>query len=83
MNLTTRILTAISSTEPTTFGELCRGLGSDKPESRDEWRQFFLTLDSFEESKLVEIERDRNDRIETLILTDVGAERAREALKAR
>ena len=82
MNLTSKILTAISATEPSTFGELCQGLGSDKPDCKEDWYILFKTLESFEERGLVEIER-MGDKIDTLILTSLGAERAREALRER
>lgn len=76
MNETTRILCAISSTEPCTFGEFLNELGDDRPE----WRQLFSTLESLEAQELVTIERfGGNGRIDTMQLTDLGAERAREA----
>ena len=78
MNDTTRILCAIGSTEPSTFNEFLEGLNGDKPDNRDEWRVLFLTLEALEAQELVTIERVRG-RIDTLILTDLGAERAREA----
>lgn len=78
MNETARILCAIGSTEPSSFNEFLNALNGDKPESRDEWRVLFLTLEALEEQELVTIERFHG-RIETLILTDLGAERAREA----
>ncbi len=78
MNETARILCAISSTEPCTFYEFLRGLRSSKPETGSEYRQLFLTLESLEEQEFVTIERTKG-RIDTLMLTDLGAERAREA----
>ena len=80
MNYTGRVLTAISAMEPCSFNEFLRGLDGEKPENRDEWRVLFQTLEMFEASGLVEIERT-NDRIDTLILTPLGAERARETLR--
>lgn len=82
MNLTTRILTAISSTEPSSFREFLRGLGDEAPEkgAKQDWYILFKTLESLEETGLVEIERT-GSAIDTLILTDLGAERAREALR--
>lgn len=84
MNLTGRILTAISATEPCSFNEVLRGLGDDAPEkgAKQDWYILFKTLESFEESGLVEIERS-GDRIDSLQLTSLGAERAREALQER
>lgn len=79
MNETARILCAISSTEPCTFGEFLDGLGDDKPTERDEWRPLFLTLDSLEEQRLVQVWRANDQRITAMQLTELGAERAREA----
>jgi hypothetical protein len=76
MNETTRILCAISATEPCSFGEFLNGLGDDRPE----WRQIFLTLESLEEQELCKVER-AGGRIQALQLTPLGAERAREALR--
>lgn len=79
MNETARILCAIGNTRRTpTFDGFLNALNGDKPDSRDEWRVLFLTLESLEAQELVTIERVRG-RIDTLILTDLGAERAREA----
>lgn len=80
MNLTAKILTAIPSTENASFNEFCQGLGDDKPEDRVDWRILFQTLESLEASGLVEIDR-HGDKIDSLILTELGAERAREALR--
>lgn len=82
MNFSARILTAIPSTEGASFGEFCRDLGDDKPDDKVEWHILFQTLESFEASGLIEISRI-SDRIDSLILTDLGAERAREALRER
>lgn len=79
MNETTRILCAISSTEPSTFGEFLDGLKGDLPGSSSDWRQLFQTLEALEEQELVIIER-LNGRIDTLMLTELGAERAREVI---
>jgi hypothetical protein len=84
MNETTRILINISSQEPSTLNEVLRGLGDDAPErgQRHEWHIFFRQLESLEELGLVEITR-LNGRVDTLQLTEIGAERAREALQER
>jgi hypothetical protein len=84
MNLTTRILTAIPVTEPGSFNEILRALGDDAPERGDKtaWSEFFRTIDAFEQSGLIEVER-RDGRFESAQLTDLGAERAREALRER
>lgn len=77
---TIEVLRAISSTEPSTFSEFCRGL-SDCPErgDREAWAEVFDTLEAVETLGLIEIERDRSNRIETLILTEAGAARVKEA----
>lgn len=77
---TIEVLRAISSTEPSTFSEFCRGL-SACPERGDKgaWAEVFDTLEAVETLGLIEIERDRSNRIETLILTDAGVARVKEA----
>jgi hypothetical protein len=76
VNETARILSAIGFTEPSTFNEFLNELGDDRPE----WRQLFLTLDMLEEQELVTIDRfNGNGKIDTMQLTSLGAERAREA----
>lgn len=84
MNLTTRILVNIGATESTSFRELCNALGDDTPEKGDSkgWRELFQTIDALEQCALIEVER-RDSRFESAILTPLGAERAREALKER
>jgi hypothetical protein len=74
------ILRAISFTESCSFGEMCRGLGDEKPERGDRagWRQLFLQLEKLEADGLVEISRLGKD-IDTLQLTEAGAARARAA----
>lgn len=82
MNLTAKILTSIGATECSTFREFCRELGSEKPDNKTDWHILFKTLEALEASGLVEVERTGN-AIDTLILTDLGSERAREALQER
>ena len=84
MNETTRILINISSEEPSSLNEVLRGLGDDAPERGDKgaWYVFFRQIESLEELGLVEVTR-LNGRIETLVLTSLGSERAREALRER
>lgn len=72
------ILRAISSTEPVMFGEFCGALGSDKPDNREDWRTLFLQLERLEAEGLVDVER-MGGKIETLILTDAGSDKVREA----
>lgn len=73
------LLKAISSTEATTFSELCLGLGENKPEAKDEWRELFIALEELEKQELVEVDR-KNGKIETLMLTEAGADRIRAEL---
>lgn len=74
------VLRAISSTEPSTFSEFCRGL-HNCPErgDREAWAEVFDTLEAVETLGLVEIERDKHYKIETLILTEGGVARVKEA----
>lgn len=81
MNYTSRVLTAISAMAPCSFNELLQGMGDEAPTNGAEYRVLFLTLESFEESGLVEVERASNGRVDTLMLTNLGAERAREILR--
>lgn len=82
MNQTTRLLINIGSTEPTSFFELLRALGDDAPErgNNKEYRELFESIEAIEQCALVEVSR-LNGRIDSLQLTDLGAERAREALR--
>lgn len=68
------ILAAIGSTESSSFSEFCRSL-KDCPAKGDTaaWRELFATLEWLEHQKLVVIER-KGRSIESLILTDAGAE---------
>ena len=77
-----KLLTLIPSTEPATWREFCVDLQDDRPDKGDKagWRELFENLEFLEKSDLVTIER-RNGVIEQMILTDLGAERAREALR--
>lgn len=74
------ILSAIGSTEPSTFAEFCRAL-RDCPERGDTagWRELFSDLEYAERQELVVIER-LNRRIESLQLTDEGAAMVRAEL---
>jgi hypothetical protein len=85
MNLSARILTSVGSTEPTTMHELFGAMRDDLPEKGDHegWAEFFRTIHALQDSDLIEVERDRENRISSLILTDLGAERAREAQRER
>ena len=74
------ILAAIGSTESSSFNEFCRAL-KDCPRKGDTagWREVFARLESLERQGLVEIERNQRS-IESLILTDAGADRIRAKL---
>ena len=70
------ILSAISSTEPSTFHEFLSGL-PDTPVKGDRggWRELFYQLKKLERAGYVEIERANQDgSIESLMLTGEGAE---------
>ena len=71
------ILQSIGATAPSTFAEFCRAY-PDTPEkgSVDEWRAVFEAFERLERSGLIVIERI-NNRIESLQLTDAGADRVR------
>lgn len=77
-----RILSAIGSTEPSTFAEFCRAY-ADCPERGDTagWRELFGAMEWLEHQKLVVIERT-NNRIGSLQLTDAGADRVRGQMDA-
>ena len=74
------VLAAIGSTESSSFNEFCRSL-KDCPRKGDTagWREVFATLEYLEHQGLVAIERDGRS-IESLILTDAGADRIRAKL---
>lgn len=74
------VLAAIGSTEPSSFSEFCRAL-KDCPMKgdREGWREVFATLEWLEHQGLVTIERSGRS-IESLILTDAGADRIRAKL---
>ncbi len=74
------ILAACSSTEPSTFNEFARAL-KDCPAKGEtaEWREVFGLLNQAEREGLVEVER-AGKSIDSLILTDTGAERVRSKL---
>jgi hypothetical protein len=77
------ILSAIGSTEPSTFGEFCSAL-KDCPEKgdREAWAEIFGLLKEAEELGLVEVERT-GKLIDSLVLTDVGADRVRAKFDGR
>ncbi len=78
------ILSAIGSTEETSFGEFCSALAGDCPESgdREGWREVFNSLGSLEQQGFIEVARtDR--KIDSVILTEAGADRVRARLDER
>lgn len=82
------VLAAIPSAAPGDFNDLCRGLGADRPGERSEWAALFRLLDDCERDGLVEIERIENPetkrmQIDSLQLTDAGADRVRAKLDQR
>ncbi len=72
-----KILAAISSTEPSSFNEFLRGY-DDAPERGDKgaWSELFQDLETLESQGLIEVERV-SGKIDTLILTDEGADLVR------
>lgn len=67
------ILSAIGSTEPSSFNEFCSALGSDRPDNKDDWRDLFGQLNKLEFNGLVIIDRDANRKIGSLVLTTEGS----------
>ena len=72
------LLAAIGSTEASTFSELCEALGGDLPEGKSEWRLLFEAVTHAEAYGYIEVERGETNRIESLILTELGLARVRE-----
>lgn len=72
-----QLLRAIPSTEPASFGELLDALGSDKPTSREEYREMFVLLELADSQGLVEVDREDVAQINTVQLTEAGAARVR------
>ncbi len=77
------ILAAVGSTEETSFSEFCSAL-DDCPESgdRDGWREVFNLLRQLETHGFVEVSRTKG-KIDSMILTEAGANRVRERLDKR
>lgn len=78
------ILSAIGSTEETSFNEFCSALGDDCPESgdRDGWRAVFNQLRLLETHGFIEVSRTKG-KIDSMILTKAGANRIRERMDSR
>lgn len=68
------LLKCIGSTEPSSFSEICNALNdlSEQPTEKREWAAMFKLLDELAKSGYVEVERDRNGKIESVILTEQG-----------
>jgi hypothetical protein len=78
------ILSAIGSTEETTFHEFCSALAGDRPEQgdREGWREVFNHLRILEQHGFIKVERTQG-KIDTLILTSAGANRIRSKMDAK
>lgn len=78
------VLAAIGSTEETTFNEFCNALAGDCPDAgdRDGWRAVFNFLRLLEQHGFVEISRT-GGKIDTMMLTEAGANRIREKMDGR
>lgn len=72
------ILSAIGSTEESSFFDFVSALGSEKPDKgdRDAWRQLFMQIEKLEVDGFVEVCRTGRS-IDSLILTEAGAARVR------
>lgn len=83
LNLDT-ILSAIGSTEPSTFSEFCSALGDDCPASGDKngWRAVMNFIGLGERSGFIEVDRV-GGKIDSLQLTRQGADRVRSKLDAK
>jgi hypothetical protein len=78
------ILSAIGSTEPSTFGEFCNALGDDCPASGDKngWRAVLSFISLGERSGFITVDRV-GGKIDSLLLTRQGADRVRSKLDAK
>jgi len=67
------LLQAIGSTEPSTFNEICRGLGDNCPERGDSqsWGQLFRMIEEAEVAQLITVSRTRGS-LDSAILTEAG-----------
>lgn len=77
-----KVLAAIGSTESSTFNEMCSALEGDCPEDKDGWRELFKTLRTLENGGFIDVTRVKGN-IDSLILTESGANRIREKLDKR
>jgi hypothetical protein len=70
------LLRAVGSQEPSTFNEFCRGLAGDIPTCTPEWSALFRQVENCETEEWIEVSR-HNGRIESLQLTQAGADKVR------
>lgn len=78
------LLSAIGSSEPSTFHEFCQGLKrtpSGLPTGTDAWRECFAGIEWLAHLGLVTIKK-ANGKIDTLQLTPTGADTVRKHLDA-
>lgn len=68
------LLDAIGSRESSSFGEICNGLGDNRPAKGDKaaWREFFDGLREAENRGLIEQFKDNSGNFEGAILTEAG-----------
>lgn len=77
------ILSAIASTEETTFNEFCSAYpDTPEPGNKPEWRALFDALRDLERRSYIEITRT-NNKIDGMILTESGANLIRSRLDAK
>ena len=76
------ILSAIGSTEETSFSEFCQALGDDIPDEKAEWAKLFRTLRELERHGFVDI-TEAGGKVYSMILTEPGAARVRDKLDAK
>ena len=75
-------LSLIGSTESTSFGELCSAMGDDCPSEKSEWRALFQRIRDLERESYIEVSRTAG-KIDSLLLTEAGANLVRERLDAK
>lgn len=63
---------------PIALEVFCFQLGPDMPEDQVEWDILYSEIESLEEENLIEVNRDSEDYIESLAITDEGLERLTE-----
>ena len=78
------ILSAIGSTEPSTFSEFCQALGDDCPASgdKDNWRRVLNLISTCAQLGFITVDRV-GGKIGSLMLTKQGADRVRSKLDAK